>query len=482
MAVNIAGVIVIGVLILVLGILAGTSVVATTTIGFSAFKSNDLEGEQARTKLEFVSAAGGSGDLTLKIKNTGLTSVFNFTEMDLIVEYIDASDNQISTYLTYTTGVLANNEWKKISISPDTNQPEAWNPNETITLDALLSPTQKADSTAIVKVVTPNGATVTWTLGPSGFFWFSNALDISLITALSWQDIDLTDEVPEGATGAIVEVINTGTSGDLSGVVRGKEDTRDYMSNTKFEEIEDETHRWQIVKVDSNRVIQGYVEDTQVDFKLLGYTMGTDPVYFNTPLDVTPTTKQVWTPTDVSAFVDADADGVILFISSEHKDPKKYAVREIGSSFSNTGLKLFDYSNSMYFVGIDSANQFDVWVEELDIKIYLVAQTKGSVVYYVNDLAVTDPATGSFEAIDADTYSVPAVANGLILSIEESGGTDRIANVRHGDSTDAWTPDVGSDTHIQAAIGINDDNVWDEYIEDGDIDVSIAAYTRTIAN
>lgn len=482
MAVNIAGVIVVGVLILVLGILAGTSIVGTTTVSFSAFQNSNLKGEQSRTKLEFVSAAGGAGDLTIKVKNVGLTSVFDFAAMDFIVGYTDTSDNQVSTHLTYTTGALANNEWKKISLSPDTNQPDAWNPNETITLDALLSPVQKADSTATVKVVTPNGATVNWTLGASGFFWFTNAMDISLITALSWQDIDLTDEVPEGTTGAIVEIINTATSGTLSGVVRGKEDTRDYMSNTNYEEIEEETHRWQIVKVDSNRVIQGYVEDTQIDFKLLGYTMGTDPLYFNTPLDVTPATKQVWTAADVSAFVDADADGVILLIDSVNKDAKKYAVREIGSSFSNTDLKLFDYSNSMYLVGIDGSDRFDVWVEELDIKIYLVAQTKGSVVYYSNDLAVTDPATGSFQAIDADTYAVPAVANGLILSIEESGGNDTITNVRHGDSTDAWTPDVGSDTHIQAAIGINDSNVWDEYIEDTAIDVTIAAYTRTIAN
>ena len=104
MAVNIAGVIVIGVLILVLGILAGTSIMATTRVGESAFQSNDLKGEQARTKLEFVSAQGGATGLTLKVKNTGLTSVFDYDSMDVIVEYPDAASNQISTRLSYTTG------------------------------------------------------------------------------------------------------------------------------------------------------------------------------------------------------------------------------------------------------------------------------------------------------------------------------------------------------------------------------------------
>jgi len=40
----------------------------------------------------------------------------------------------------------------------------------------------------------------------------------------------------------------------------------------------------------------------------------------------------------------------------------------------------------------------------------------------------------------------------------------------------------GWGTHIQTAIGISDSNVWDEYIEDVEVDVTIAAYTRTVAN
>ncbi|MCH7800597.1 MAG: hypothetical protein IIC24_03530, partial [Chloroflexi bacterium] len=46
----------------------------------------------------------------------------------------------------------------------------------------------------------------------TGFTWFNNAFDISLSTTGSWQDIDVSTELPAGATGAIVEVVNTGTS------------------------------------------------------------------------------------------------------------------------------------------------------------------------------------------------------------------------------------------------------------------------------
>ena len=253
--------------------------------------------------------------------------------------------------------------------------------------------------------------------------------------------------------------------------------------------VEDETHRWQIVKVDSKRVIQGYVEDTQIDFKLLGYTMGTDPSYFNTPLDVTPTTEDEWATVDVSAFVDA-ADGVILFIVSTQGGDRNYGVREIGSGFSTTNRDLEDNSSTMYLVGIDAngaSDQFQVYHEDFDdVKFYVVAQTKGSVVYNDNDEAVTDPAILGWTAppndMDADDYTVPAVANGLIFRIENNDSSDRIASIRHGGSGDLWTPDVGGGTHIQAAIGISDDNVWDEFIEDTDLEFYIAAYTRTVAN
>ena len=178
-----------------------------------------------------------------------------------------------------------------------------------------------------------------------GFFWFTNAHDISLTTTGSWEDIDLSSDVPVGATGAIVELVNTGINSPDGGVVRAKGDTRDYMSNPNFGaiQINEETHRWQIVKVDSDLLIQGFTNNTDIAFKLLGYTIGPDPSYFSAPPDVTPGTKDSWTTVDVSSHVDADADGVILLVAG---DAKKYGIRELGSSFSNTSMKLPTYSRS----------------------------------------------------------------------------------------------------------------------------------------
>ena len=101
--------------------------------------------------------------------------------------------------------------------------------------------------------------------------------------------------------------------------------------------------------------------------------MGTDPLFFNTPLDVTPTTEDKWTNADVSACVDADADGVILFILSTQDDDRDYGVREIGSSFSTITTDLENRSSAMYAVGIYDNDQFEVYHEDYDdVKFYLV--------------------------------------------------------------------------------------------------------------
>ena len=232
------------------------------------------------------------------------------------------------------------------------------------------------------------------TPAPTGFTWFTNASDISLDTAGSWQNIDLSPYVTTSATGALVEIVNTHPSVGYSGVLRGTEDTRDYMSDTAYGKVEGKTHRYQIVKVDGSLLIQGYIENTKVDFKLLGYTLGTDPSYFATPPDVTPSTTTAWTTVDVSSHVDAATDGVVLYIDSVTTTVQAYGVREVGSTDSTTNRGLEGYGSTMYLVGIDGSDHLEAYIQSAAVKVYLVAQTKGSVVYYTDDVLATYPAPG----------------------------------------------------------------------------------------
>ncbi|MCH7737496.1 MAG: hypothetical protein IH872_08870 [Chloroflexi bacterium] len=317
-----------------------------------------------------------------------------------------------------------------------------------------------------------------------GFVWTVNATDISLGVTGSWQDIDLSAAVPSGASGAIIEVVNTGSVGSYSGMVRGKDDTRDYMSDAENGLIYPSSHRWQVVKIDSGRLVQGYIENMDIDFKLLGYTIGSDPAYFSVPADVTPGTTAAWTAVDVSGVVDQDADGVILLIDNIENAARDYGVRETGSSFATTDRELGPYGNTMYMVGIDGSDQFDIYIENSNLKVYLVGQTKGSVVYYTDDVAVNDPTLGSWQQLDADTDVTPAVSSdavGMLFWVENSAaGADYRASFREGGSSDDWNGDIQRNTHLQAAVGISGANNWGELLENEAINVSVAGYTRLV--
>ena len=129
-----------------------------------------------------------------------------------------------------------------------------------------------------------------------GWTWFTHAVDTSLSSTGSWADIDLSGSVLVGATEVVVEMVNTAAAVAHNGVLRFKEDIIDYMSNPNFGEIYDATHRWQVVKLNSSREIQGQISDTDINFKLMGYTIGSDPVFFpNDPIDITPIAANSWT-------------------------------------------------------------------------------------------------------------------------------------------------------------------------------------------
>ena len=314
----------------------------------------------------------------------------------------------------------------------------------------------------------------------SGFYWFVNAKDVSLsASSTAWQTIDLSAQVPSGATGVTVEVVNTGASNDNSGMLRGTEDGRDYMSNPAHGEMEARTHRWQMVKLDSSRLIQGYIEHTDIDFKLLGYTIGTDPTYFAGPSDITPSATSTWVTVSAAGGVSGSADGVILLVESTNSDALSFGIREKTSTYSTTNRGLQPYGNTMYMVGIDASDEFEAFLQDTGINTYLVGETTGSVVYYINDVLVSDPAVESWQELNASsTAGVPATANGVVLRAEMgTDAGDRKLGIRHGDSTDDWNVDIGSGTHFQAAVGLRSDTVWDEYMEHVSANVYIAAYT-----
>jgi hypothetical protein len=82
----------------------------------------------------------GCNTLTAPVDNTGQVSVASFSEMDLLADYTDTSSAKAVNHLEYTT------DWTLASLSPDTRDPNQWNPAETATFKVPISPLIQFDS------------------------------------------------------------------------------------------------------------------------------------------------------------------------------------------------------------------------------------------------------------------------------------------------------------------------------------------------
>ena len=93
----------------------------------------------------------------------------------------------------------------------------------------------------------------------------TNADDISLGTTGAFTDIDITTQTEALADGCIIQVVNPPTF--YKGLIRKNGSTDDRSANSKIY-----GHIWALCGLDSGNILEGYIEHTGVDFKLLGYT------------------------------------------------------------------------------------------------------------------------------------------------------------------------------------------------------------------
>ena len=160
---SLAGMLIMAVLLSGVVIMSRATVTSYITTGTAVREAAAVSGERERTEITFVTSTVSGSNLQVDVKNTGNISISNYAKMDFIVDYIQSPGAPEGTpnveRLTYATSSPASLQWTDLSLTPDTYQPLLWDPGETITLDANLSPGPKAGFgySNTVLVSTPNG-------------------------------------------------------------------------------------------------------------------------------------------------------------------------------------------------------------------------------------------------------------------------------------------------------------------------------------
>jgi archaellum component FlaG (FlaF/FlaG flagellin family) len=128
MSVLIPGVLVIASFLLASLIMFGTFLTTSAIQAQSLKELGKISQERIGSAISITSGSvtssvtGSHTNMSLLVENTGSQSVVDFAQMDVIVQYTDAADNPVLSYLDYNPAGVGDNQWTNpvTGVTPDT--------------------------------------------------------------------------------------------------------------------------------------------------------------------------------------------------------------------------------------------------------------------------------------------------------------------------------------------------------------------------
>jgi len=138
----------------------------STTDTFSDMSDGHLEVLQTDIATLSATVDVGRENLEVALINRGGTTIADFEQWDVIVQYYDNQGNYYTTWLPYVSGTPVNNQWTVEGIYVDAGTETAelleagiLNPGEEMIIWANISPNAGTKTTNLVIIDTPSGVT-----------------------------------------------------------------------------------------------------------------------------------------------------------------------------------------------------------------------------------------------------------------------------------------------------------------------------------
>lgn len=200
----------------------------------------------------------------------------------------------------------------------------------------------------------------------------TNAVNYTPATYDAWVDVDLSPDVPSGATGAIFEMMNK-AAGPRKAALRKNGSTDDRYANSEIEEV---GHIYGLTGVDGGRILEAKIESADIELWLVGYTKS--PVtFFTNATDKSIATTEAWTDIDLTGDTESSADGAIFEVHNTAPTNKKGLVRKNGSTDDRKAYgDVKSHGHICALCGLDEGNVFEGYIEVVDVDFYLLGYCK----------------------------------------------------------------------------------------------------------
>ncbi len=231
------------------------------------------------------------------------------------------------------------------------------------------------------------------------FYAFQNPIDITPPGTSGWQTVpvpyDETSQngVPAHANGIVVYAV-TNTTGINAGA-RAVGNTNDKKVMTYYK-------GYFACAIDSNRQCQLYRDSTNLTaYKLVGYFYGDDFVELSSMVDKTPSTTGAWVTVDVSANVPTGAKAALVMVKNTNESGSyEGSVRPKTSTLGTVGTIYDSGYGYMALVTLNSNRQFEAYIGNTAVKIYLVGYVKQGTWYFNPESRDKRPGTtGSWQTV-----------------------------------------------------------------------------------
>lgn len=289
-------------------------------------------------------------------------------------------------------------------------------------------------------------------------------VDKSLSTTGAWTDLDLSGDVPAGATGAIFQVINNVASHQNFGL------RKNGSSDDRYGRLRLSAQTFAIIGIDGNRKCEGKIQSVDVDFWLVGYTES-DAAFFTNAYDKSLLTTDMWTDIDLSGELPEGAIAAIFEVVNVESSVERWGgLRKNGSTGGQTEF-IYPLSHIFLAIGVDENRVCEGKIDTTDIKFYLLGYLSAGVAE-TNEIDRSPGSTGSY--IDITELNAPAGATGAFVECCSGSNYRSFAARENGSSFDKYKRVPCRLGGI--FVGLDANKKWEGKIEDNWVEFFTLGY------
>ena len=276
----------------------------------------------------------------------------------------------------------------------------------------------------------------------------------------TWTDIDNAN-IPDGASGAILHIVNTTGSDQVIGWRKnGSADDRTRV-------MEEETHFWTMVGVDGSGIFEAQVGSTvAVDIYLVGYSQD-ECTFFTNGIDHSSTVTGSWSDIDISADTSGDtAIGAIFEVTGSFG---RWGFRKNGSADDRTGQTQETNQHCGAIIGVDGSEICEHQVSSLGLDAFLTGYCTSGAVFNTDATDVSLASTAAWQNLTA----LPSSASGATIESFNNSFTD----AKYGLRKDGSTEDIFFDAALHCwGIVESSTQVIEGQIENMNADFFVTGY------